>query len=147
MTSQKTIVILQADDDEEDQMLTLKALQTGGSKIDVRTVTNGEALLNYLHSEDAFTENSPRPSLILLDLNMPVMDGREVLNKIKQDKLLRHIPVIILTTSKAEEEINQAYMHGANAYMTKPVKYEDYEETMAIMKKFWLETAMIPRAG
>lgn len=144
--SEKAVVILQADDDEEDQMMTIKALKEISNNIDVRTVFNGEELLDYLKNKGEYEYNAPRPGIILLDLNMPIMDGREALDQIKKDKLLRHIPVIVLTTSKDEEEVQYAYSQGANAYMTKPVKHTEYVTAMEALKKFWVEVASIPPA-
>ena len=116
MSDRRTpITILLADDDEEDRMLASEALEAARLGNDLRFVSDGEELLAYLRHEGKYAdpESSPRPGVILLDLNMPRMDGREALEHIKSDPTLRKIPVVIMTTSRAEEDIDSSYDHGA----------------------------------
>lgn len=142
----KPIVILLADDDEEDRMLTSEALTESRVANDLRFVTDGDELLDYLYRRGNFTEASaaPRPGLILLDLNMPRKDGREALREIKADPELRRIPVIILTTSKAEEDIYRTYDLGANSFITKPVHFESLVEVMKEIGRYWIEIVELP---
>ena len=117
------ITILYADDDEDDRMLVHDALREARLINDLRFVEDGEQLLDYLHHRGRYTDATaaPRPGLILLDLNMPRMDGREALAAIKSDPMLRRIPVVVLTTSKAEEDVLRTYDLGVNSFITKPV--------------------------
>jgi CheY-like chemotaxis protein len=117
--NRRSITILIADDDPEDRMLAEDALKEGRLVNDVRFVEDGEELLEYLQHRGKFEdpESSPRPGMILLDLNMPRMDGREALKVIKQDPELRRIPVVVLTTSKAEEDIYRSYDLGVNSFI------------------------------
>src|SRR6185295_289447 len=116
--------ILMAEDDPDDQMITRKALDQNRVANPLVIVGDGEQLLDYLHHRGTYSTSSPAPCFILLDLNMPRMDGREALKLIKLDERLRKIPVVILTTSKAEEDIMKSYSTGANSYITKPVTFE-----------------------
>src|SRR5215211_1811341 len=118
----RPIVILLADDDEEDRMLAGDALEESRVVNDLRFVEDGEELLDYLYRRGRYSEPgaAPTPGLILLDLNMPKKDGREALREIKADADLRRIPVVVLTTSKAEEDIYRTYDLGANSFITKP---------------------------
>lgn len=142
----KPITILLADDDEEDRMLTSDALDESRVANDLRFVTDGDELLDYLYRRGAFTnpETSPRPGLILLDLNMPRKDGREALKEIKADPELRRIPVIILTTSKAEEDIYRTYDLGANSFITKPVHFPALVQVMKEIGRYWIEIVELP---
>ena len=139
-------VILMADDDPDDRFLAREALEEAQMDNVPRFVNDGEALLDYLHrrGEYAAPDRAPRPCLILLDLNMPRMDGREALRQIKADPDLRRIPIVILTTSNAEEDIRRSYDLGANAYITKPMTFESLAEVMRILDKFWFETVQLP---
>src|SRR5690349_15289409 len=114
------ITILMADDDEEDRMLTLKAFEMNRLGNDLRFVEDGEDLLDYLYHRGKYQDlaSSPRPGLILLDLNMPRKDGREALEVIKKDPSLRRIPVVVMTTSEAGQDIARSYDLGANSYVT-----------------------------
>lgn len=101
--------------------------------------------MDYLHGRGAYSEESaPRPALILLDLNMPRKDGREALAEIKSDEALRQIPVIVLTTSEADQDIRQSYELGVNAFVTKPVTFERLSEVIELMGRFWLEVVKLP---
>src|SRR5271167_2139678 len=127
MSNQRQIApILMAEDDPDDRLITRKALNENRVANPLVTVENGEELLDYLHHRGKYEEpeKAVRPCFILLDLNMPKMDGREALKVVKADPDLRKIPVVILTTSKAEEDILKTYNIGANSYITKPVTFE-----------------------
>lgn len=142
----KAITILMADDDEDDRMLAQEALDECRLANDLHFVEDGEELLDYLYHRGKFNppERSPRPGLILLDLNMPRKDGREALQEIKADSELRQIPVVVLTTSKAEEDIYRTYDLGANSYITKPVTFESLVEVMKILGRYWFEIVELP---
>jgi CheY-like chemotaxis protein len=125
-TDRKPIVILVADDDEEDRMLTREALELGRLANDLRFVKHGDEVMDYLHGRGRFADpsTSPRPGLILLDLNMPRKDGHQCLAEIKSDPLFRDIPVFVLTTSRAEEDVHQTYELGGSSFLSKPVTFE-----------------------
>lgn len=135
-----------ADDDEEDLLLAKSALEACRLANDLHCVRNGEELLDYLYHRGQYAElaSSPRPGLILLDLNMPRKDGREALQEIKADPELRTIPIIILTTSKAEEDIYRTYDLGANSYITKPVTFNSLVEIMQSLGRYWFEIVDLP---
>src|SRR6266404_8838458 len=119
-TLHKSIVILMAEDDADDRLLAQDALTECRLASDLHFVENGEELLDYLHRRGKYAQSpAPRPGLILLDLNMPRKDGREALREIKMDPDLRRIPVIVLTTSKADTDISQIYELGANSFIAK----------------------------
>ena len=111
--------------------------------IDLRSVADGVELLDYLHRRGSHAD-APRPALILLDLNMPRMDGREALAKIKGDPALRSIPIVVLTTSKDEQDVATTYGLGVNAFITKPVTYLGLVEVMKVVTRFWLEIVDLP---
>jgi len=145
----KPIVILLADDDEEDRMLTSDALEESRVVNDLRFVEDGEELLEYLRQSGRYAEagSAPEPGLILLDLNMPKKDGREALREIKADPLLRRIPVIVLTTSKAEEDIYRTYDLGANSFITKPVHFNALVDVMKEIGRYWIEIVELPQGA
>jgi CheY-like chemotaxis protein len=140
------ISILLADDDEEDLQMTIEALRESRLSNDIRTVRDGEELMDYLLHQGQYADSydAPTPGLILLDLNMPRKDGREALAEIKASPLLRKIPVIVLTTSKAEEDIFRSYDLGVNSFITKPVTFAGLAEAMRVMAKFWFEIVELP---
>jgi CheY-like chemotaxis protein len=140
------IIILLADDDEDDRMLAKDALQESRLANDLYTVEDGEELLDYLHRRGSYADpaSSPRPGLILLDLNMPRKDGREALKEIKSDASLRQIPVVVMTTSKAEEDIYRTYDLGANSFITKPVMFESLVRVMKDLSTYWFEIVELP---
>lgn len=141
----KSIVILMADDDPDDRLLTREALEEAHLVNELHFVENGEQLLDYLHQRGQYSStNAPRPGLILLDLNMPLKDGREALEEIKQDSYLRKIPVVVLTTSKAEEDILLSYDLGVSGYITKPVRFEELIEVMRTLGRYWFEIVERP---
>lgn len=142
----KPITVLMADDDLDDCQMTKEAFEESHLFNDLRFVHDGEELLDYLMRRGKFQdpEVSPRPGLILLDLNMPKMDGREALQAIKGDPRLKHIRVVVLTTSKAEEDILRTYNLGAASYITKPVTFASLLDTIKTVGKYWLEIVELP---
>jgi CheY-like chemotaxis protein len=145
----KKITILLADDDEDDRLLTEEALKESRLANDLHMVEDGEELMDYLYRRGRFSAlaDSPRPGLILLDLNMPKMDGREALREIKADASLRQIPVVVLTTSKAEEDIYRTYDLGANSFITKPVLFESLVRVMKDLGAYWFEIVELPQGA
>lgn len=141
------IVILLADDDPDDRMLAKEALEESRLANQLHFVEDGEELLDYLYRRGAYADpaSSPRPGLILLDLNMPRKDGREALREIKADPQLRAIPIVVLTTSKAEEDIYRSYDLGVSSFITKPVTFEGLVEVMRTLGKYWFEIVELPR--
>ena len=142
----KPIIILYAEDDEEDRMLVEDALEESRLANEIHFVEDGEELMDYLYRRGKYAElsNSPFPGLILLDLNMPRKDGREALKEIKMDSKLRRIPVVVLTTSKAEEDIYRSYDLGVNSFIKKPVTFESLVEIMKALGKYWFEIVELP---
>lgn len=140
------IVILMADDDADDRVLTRDALQESRVINDLRFVEDGEELLDYLQRRGKYADENeyPRPGLILLDLNMPKKDGREALKEIKADPELRRIPIVVMTTSQAEEDIYRSYDLGASSFITKPVTFERLVELMRTMGQYWVEFVELP---
>jgi CheY-like chemotaxis protein len=143
----KPIIILLADDDEEDRMLARDALAESRLSNEITCVTDGEDLMDYLHRRGKYAPpvEAPRPGLILLDLNMPKKDGREALREIKADPELRQISVVVLTTSKAEEDIYSSYDSGASSFITKPITFEGLVEVMKGLGRYWFEIVDLPR--
>lgn len=141
-----TITILMADDDADDRLMARDALEEAKLANDMRFVENGEELMDYLRHCGKYSnpQDSPRPGLILLDLNMPKKDGREALAEIRSDPNLRHIPVVVLTTSKAEEDIYRTYDLGVNSFITKPVSFDGLVEVMRTLGKYWFEIVRLP---
>ena len=142
----KSMVILMADDDADDRLLAKDALAECQLASELRFVENGEELLDYLHRRGKYTQlsESPRPGLILLDLNMPKKDGREALREIKSDPALRKIPVVVLTTSKADTDIGRIYELGANSFISKPVSFESLVDVMKTLGRYWFEIVELP---
>jgi CheY-like chemotaxis protein len=140
------ITILMADDDADDRRLTRDALDESRLANDLRFVENGEELLDYLRHQGNFSdrEANPRPGLILLDLNMPRKDGRTALKEMKADPDLRQIPVTVLTTSKADEDIFRSYDLGVNSYIVKPVTFEALVDILQTLEKYWFEIVELP---
>lgn len=143
------LVILMVDDDEEDRMLTKEALTESRVAGDLRFAADGEELLDYLRCRGRYSppNDPPRPALILLDLNMPRKDGREVLREIKSDPALRAIPVIILTTSRAREDIERSYHLGANSFVTKPPTFSSLVQAMRVLGHYWTDVVQLPSRG
>jgi len=139
------IAILLAEDDDEDLEMTLEALQDSRLGNDLRVTRDGEELMEYLLQEGRYAGvDAPTPGLILLDLNMPRKDGREALAEIKSNPGLRKIPVIVLTTSKAEEDIVRSYDLGVNSFITKPVTFAGLAEAMKVLREYWFEIVELP---
>jgi CheY-like chemotaxis protein len=142
----KPITILYADDDADDRLLVREALEEAHLRNDLRTVSDGEELMDYLLRRGKYEDpaRSPRPGIILLDLNMPKKDGREALAEIKAHEALRTIPVIVLTTSKAEEDILRSYELGVSSFVCKPVTFEAMVEKIATLGRYWFEIVELP---
>ena len=141
----KPVMILMADDDPEDRMLAKDALEEDRLVNDLQFVEDGEELMDYLHRRGKYEVlvNAQLPGLILLDLNMPRKDGREALEEIKADPNLRRIPVVVLTTSKAEEDILRSYDLGVNGFVVKPVTLEGLVRVMKVLVQYWFEIVEI----
>lgn len=137
------IDILLVEDNEADVRLTLEVLRDSKMRNNLIVANNGEEAMACLRQQGKF-KNTPRPDLILLDLNLPVKDGREVLAQIKADRELKRIPVVILTTSKAEEDILKTYDLHANCYITKPVDLEQFVTVVGYIEDFWLAIVKLP---
>ena len=142
----KPITILVADDDADDRFLVKDALQESRLANDLHFVEDGEELLDYLHRRGKYASpgTSPRPGLILLDLNMPRKDGREALREIKADPELRRIPVVVLTTSSAEADVYASYDLGANSLIVKPVTFNSLVDIMKALSRYWFEIVELP---
>lgn len=147
--SSKPITILMADDDADDRLMTKEAFEESRLANDLRFVEDGVELMDYLQRRGKYSDpaTSPRPGLILLDLNMPKKDGREALKEIKADPNLKCIRIVILTTSKAEEDIYRTYNLGAASYITKPVTFAGMAEVIKTVGKYWLEIVELPGDG
>lgn len=145
--SKRPIVILIADDDAEDRMLIQEALEESRLKNHIQFVENGEELMDYLKNRHRFNdrEKFPTPGLILLDLNMPKKDGREALKEIKSDDMLKLIPIVVLTTSKAEEDVLRTYDLGVSSFITKPVTFSSLVDVMKTLSKYWFEIVELPK--
>lgn len=146
MPNTEVVEILMADDDADDRLMAAKALHDYRLKNGIRFVEDGEELMDYLQHRGKYADpaSSPRPGLILLDLNMPKKDGREALAEIKKDPDLHKIPVVVLTTSKAEEDILRAYDLGVNSYITKPVTFQGLADVMKALSIYWFEIVKLP---
>jgi CheY-like chemotaxis protein len=144
--AERPITILYADDDPEDRMLVEEALRASRLRNELHFVEDGEELMDYLYRRGKFAHfaGRPLPGLILLDLNMPRKDGREALSEIKSDPALRAIPVVVLTTSKAEEDILRAYDLGAGSFVVKPVTFQSLTELVQILQRWWFEIVELP---
>jgi chemotaxis family two-component system response regulator Rcp1 len=139
----RAIHILLVEDNPGDARLTMEAFREAKVRNDVRVVTDGVEALAFLRREDKYA-NAPRPDLILLDLNLPRKDGREVLEEIKSDENLRRIPVAILTTSRAERDILSSYDLHANCFVSKPVDFEEFIRVVRGIEDFWLSIVKLP---
>ncbi len=143
-----SIVVLVADDDPEDRMLIEDAFQEGRLANTLEFVVDGEDLMDYLYQRHGYSDpsTSRRPGLILLDLNMPRKDGREALKEIKSDPSLRQIPIVVMTTSKAEDDIFRTYDLGVNSFVTKPVTFEGLVEVVKMLARYWFQIVELPPA-
>jgi CheY-like chemotaxis protein len=146
--NKEKVVILMADDDEDDIMLTKKALKKSHLLNRLISVKDGAELIDYLFKKGRFANSADaiRPGLILLDLNMPRKDGREALQEIKSHPGFKDIPIIVFTTSKAEEDIYRSYQLGVNSFITKPVTFEKLIEVVSTLGKYWFEIVELPDA-
>ena len=145
----KPITILMADDDEDDRMMAQDALDEARLSNELHCVEDGEELLDYLYRRGPYTSLSqdPLPGLILLDLNMPRKDGREALKEIKADPALRRSPIVVMTTSKAEEDIYRTYDLGINSFIIKPVAFDSLVEIMKTLAQYWFQIVALPPAS
>jgi CheY-like chemotaxis protein len=149
-TRGRPVTILMADDDEEDRELTRDALQDARLANQMRFAVDGQDLMDYLRHEGRYAgdgASAPRPGIILLDLNMPKKDGREALAEIKADEGLRRIPVVVLTTSKDEEDVLKTYELGVNSFITKPVTFAGLVEAMRTWTRYWFEMVELPNGA
>lgn len=144
--NKQPVVVLLAEDDPDDQYLISEAFDESGSTIQLFIVKDGEELLDYLFQRGEYADPAqwPRPNLILLDLNMPRKDGREALEEIKAQPELRRIPVVVLTTSQAEEDVLRTYDLGVSGFITKPVKFSGLLEIMKSLSNYWMGTVELP---
>ncbi|MCK4882134.1 MAG: response regulator [Candidatus Omnitrophica bacterium] len=142
----ESILILMADDDEDDRLMAKEALDEARLINKMDFVEDGEDLMDYLYRRGKYEElkDKPLPGLILLDLNMPRKDGREALKEIKADRKLQLIPIVVLTTSKAEEDVLRTYDLGVNSFITKPVTFEGLVEIMKNLAKYWFDIVTLP---
>lgn len=142
----KSITILVAEDDEDDRLLMQEALEENRLANDLHFVEDGEELMDYLLHRGKYSDpnSAPRPSLILLDLNMPRKDGREALQEIKAEPSLRQIPIVVLTTSKAEEDILRTYDLGVSSFIAKPVVFESMVQIIKTIGRYWFEIVELP---
>lgn len=141
---QKPFVILIAEDDEDDYILTMEALKEAGFSKEVRWVKDGEELIEYLHNMNREKSKSEQPKMIILDLNMPKKNGREALEEIKTSPEFRHIPIIVLTTSKTEGDIYNTYNLGVNSFIQKPVRFFELVNTFKVLTQYWFEIVKLP---
>lgn len=143
------MTILVADDDPDDRALTREAFAAACIANRLDFVEDGEELLDYLRHAGRFGDESayPEPGLILLDLNMPRLGGREALAQIKADPLLRHIPVVVLTTSRAERDVMASYQSGSNSFISKPASFRGLLEVVQALRRYWLEVVDLPPAA
>ena len=142
-TESRQIEILLVEDNPGDTRLTQEAMRAAKMTNVLHVVEDGEQAMEFLRRRSRF-KDAPRPDLILLDLNLPKKDGRSVLAEVKTDPDLRRIPVVVLTTSRSEEDVLQAYDMHANAYVTKPVNLEKFMRIVALIDEFWLKVVTLP---
>jgi CheY-like chemotaxis protein len=143
------MTILIAEDNEDEQLIAKRALRSAGVSIPIRFVNDGIELMDYLYQRGRFSDSQqhPKPHLIFLDLNMPLMDGHEALSLIKEDAHLRQIPIIVLSTSANEGDIERCYQSCVNAYLVKPASFDQLTQTFQAFSQFWLGCARYPELG
>lgn len=147
MSQQKQPFILMAEDDADDRLLVQDAFSEAQCKAQLRFASDGEDLMDQLLSRGKYVEkDSPRPDLILLDLNMPRKDGREALAEIRRHPDLRRIPVVVFTTSKADTDIARIYELGANSFITKPAAFDALVYAVKTISEYWFEVVVLPTA-
>lgn len=146
-TRKKTVTVLLADDDPDDRAFTIEACRECRFANDIAAVADGEELMEYLRGTGAHSARTDRanPALILLDLRMPRMDGFEVLQALKSDPQFQSIPVVVLTTSAAEEDIVRSYSLGVNSFITKPVTFDGLVQAVRTLGRYWFELVELPR--
>jgi CheY-like chemotaxis protein len=139
--------LLIVEDSPEDYEATVRVLRRSGLRNAIYRCADGEDALDFLYHRGRYTDaaSSPRPGIILLDLNMPGTDGREVLEAVKGDKSLRRIPVVVLTTSGDDRDVRMCYDRGANSYIQKPVDLEGFVRAVTMMKDYWFEITVLPK--
>lgn len=140
----KQVHILLVEDNEGDVVLTLDAFEESKIKTQISVVKNGQDALNFLFQRGIF-EKAEKPDLILLDINIPIINGLDVLHEIKLDKTLKTIPVLILTTSSNQNDINKAYLKHANSYIVKPIEFEDFLKAVLKIEEFWLQLSTLAK--
>jgi CheY-like chemotaxis protein len=139
------MTILIADDDTDDRLFMDKALRQSGYTQNVQFVEDGEELMEYLRREGRYNEhNAPWPNLLILDLNMPRKNGFQALNEIKDDPQLRRLPVVVMTTSSADEDVLKTYNLGVNSFVTKPFNFNRLVEMVGALKTYWIDTVKLP---
>lgn len=147
-THKEPVVILMADDDDDDFLLTQKALKQSKLLNTLVRVSDGEELVEYLTATGRYEGKATlRPGIILLDLNMPRKDGREALKEIKEHENLKNIPVVVFTTSKAEEDVYRSYQLGVNSFITKPVTFANLLDVVTSLGRYWFEIVELPKHG
>ena len=147
--SKKPLIVVLVEDDEDYYLLMKEAFARTGFSNDLHWIKDGEELMNYLNGSElsGYAKNDSKPMIILLDLNMPRMNGYQALEKMKSDEKLRHIPVIILTTSKSDEDVVRSYNLGANAFITKPADFKQLMAMVEAFQNYWLGLVKLPRKG
>ena len=147
MQADRLQTILIVEDSDDDYIATTRAFKKANLLNPVQRCTNGEQSLDYLYQRGEFTasDSAPRPGMVLLDLNLPGTDGREVLRVVKADPKLRQIPIIVLTTSNDEKDISRCYDAGANSYVKKPVDLAGFVQAVERLKEYWLGVAVLPK--
>ena len=141
----KILLMLMAEDDEDDRMMAQEVLDESELESEIRFVENGQELFDYLRREGRYREpeTSPRPGIILLDLNMPRVDGWEALGELKSTEEFRRIPIVVLTTSREEQDVARAYELGANSYIVKPATFDGLGQVMTNLCRYWLHTVKL----
>ena len=138
--------LLIAEDHDNDKFILREVFLRAGVRADLRFVSNGEQVLDYLYRRAPFTDAAPMPVLVMLDLNLPRLDGRRVIRVIRADERLRHLPLIALSTSESQKHITESYVLGANAYLVKPAGIPDYVAKISSLWQFWMVAASLPAA-
>lgn len=147
MPCRETQTILIVEDNDDDFFATMRAFKKAELANPVQRCTNGDQALDYLFRRGEFSDpdKAPKPGIVLLDLNLPGTDGRQVLRVVKADPDLKKIPVIVLTTSRARQDIERCYADGANSYIQKPVNLEEFVQAITRLREYWFEVALLPK--
>ena len=142
----RRLTVLLVEDNPRDVRLTQRAFEQANVPHELRVVRDGDEALTYLHREGEYADadSSPRPDMILLDLNLPRMGGHELMQHVRQEVRFRQVPMVVLTTSGRPDDVRQAYDNGANAYLLKPVEFSRFTEVIGHLASFWLETVELP---